>query len=497
MTGTWYSYTGTNSNSYGEYRYASLYTEGFFGEDLIKNLITAGFAYDEDYGDYVSGSGDVEVDVHEGANYTELGVYGPYTEPEWPEDDVAELVDSIVPGTETVVPSIEGTQYEVDDSWYNSIFVYSEDDITEDYIKILTTAGWTKLTDDKYLSPDKDVVVALYYSSYSEFLQIAIMVYDPDAFTWPAEDLADLLDAIVSGTETVLPALDGYEYDIWSETELDIYAAEDITDDYAEVLLKAGWTLIDDDTYLSPDEDIIVELYFDSYYGCLEVLFDAYEAPEPLAEWPTEEVAKINANATNDTLPAYTGTNNGFYFIDNSNGSAVVVLVDEGNEDDAKAAYMQILLDAGYTYDSDEECYFSENYEIVVRISDGAPGSFTIEFACIALLDAFPVDKINEFLEDYDLGFTFDDGTVFPGEQFYFEEDVYNFYGYEYHYANVYIMGDYFDEYTTLLEGIILDAGYEFYTSTFGDDYYSNDDYHEIYIVYDEDNDITIISFYE
>ena len=121
--------------------------------------------------------------------------------------------------------------------------------------------------------------------------------------------------------------------------------------------------------------------------------------------WPATEVATVAA-ATNDTVPAFTGTNRGFFF--NESEGAVYVYVETGTENTAKDAYIQTLTGAYYVTNGTYEGYpryASKNHEINVIVGcdpNKYPGMISILVQPIRVV-AWPTDTIATKLGEQDI----------------------------------------------------------------------------------------------
>ena len=117
-------------------------------------------------------------------------------------------------------------------------------------------------------------------------------------------------------------------------------------------------------------------------------------------------------------------------------------------------------------------------------------GYFTVSLAYIPFLEAFPVDAVNDFLDEYGLGFSISAelAAELPGEKFTSEEGVYWFYPYIQ--VTVY-GGDFVDDYIALFADTFDAAGYE----EVEEGYYANAAEDCVQFMYDEDSNSTIIVF--
>ena len=262
---------------------------------------------------------------------------------------------------------------------------------------------------------------------------------------------------------------------------------------YTTILGTANWTPgAAENTFISPNEDILIELAAKSSW--LEIYIRAYEKPAPV--WPAESVAAALGDEVTDTLPAFEGECEGFNFLSDAYGTAVMVTVGEGNEEAAITAYQGTLTTAGYKFNEEDEYYYSANNQILVDVYKGTSGSITIAFMANPHSSEFPLNKVNAFLTEYDLGFTLTQGLPdASGEGYTLTTGVY----YSYHYMVVTVNGNQLDSYVAALTPIVTAAGYELDEENSDETFYDfvNEDYHEVQIEYNADKDTTDVVFFE
>ena len=134
-----------------------------------------------------------------------------------------------------------------------------------------------------------------------------------------------------------------------------------------------------------------MELYYSADYNAIALTIYAYmSAPDIIpgttyTSWPATQIAIMLGGDIEDTVPAYTGANNGFQLLDDYYGMAVVVLVEEGTESAGASAYLKTLTDADYVLNGTtkigDDRYVSPNEEIYVSVFPAAtPGTITIYF---------------------------------------------------------------------------------------------------------------------
>ena len=345
--------------------------------------------------------------------------------------DFAEDVAYYYFNSEEVLPEMEAWYYEIDDS-YLCIICYGEFDSDHaDYAELLYYSGWDVLDDkDSYgyyvaVSPDGAYQVAfLAYPDDGEmyiyiepvgFWNDALIAnffnkYGFDPFDIPAFECDGAQYQLVEDDNNELYASLGY--DEYINASMYIYGPEaDDFENYLEVLADAGWIVTQSGEYeyyaqlFIEDEGVAyIEVSFDDY-----VIVTIYAAlgDLPVAEWPADEIAEALGDSVEDEVPPYEGDNNGFYFLNDTYGYAVQVLLDPGMEEDALEYYAEALGDAGYIeYGPDaygDMQYISLNDQILVCPYIGTSGSITISFKKFNL---FPVDSANEAIQNLADGIT-------------------------------------------------------------------------------------------
>ncbi len=500
------------------YAEVDAYGEATLIDDFAAILTDAGW-YDSDSG-FISPDSDIIVSLKYNSSYgcVEVVIEG-YEAPAatWPEDDVAAIVEAVVPGSETVVPPFVGGEsyvvyadaYDAELYGYGEIDITGDPDLIDDYIATLLDAGWTAINDSDFVSPAEDIMIEVVYDEEYDLIEVFIAPYTPVITEWAgvAEGLADIVEALVPGSTTVIPALDGADkYEIYVgadkvETkgygELDIYGDETLEDDYIAILLEANWTETDDG-YVSPNKDILLEVGYNDWYGCLEVVIKKYVAPA--TAWPTADIATLLGDKVTDTVPAYAGEATGYRILNDAYGKGVQVLVEEGTEEDAIAAYETTLLDANYTKNGDY--YVSPNGQLTISLYVGTPGSFTIDITVDPFLEAvktFPATELATFLTTYDLGFSLDTlPDTAAGKGYIVSTGMAD--GADYHYFSITVSGNAFAAYDAIIYPLVTAAGYEYnasYSTANHIVYLNADNWHEVDVVYNTTANTTSVVFYE
>ena len=363
-------------------------------------------------------------------------------------------------------------------------------------------ASWDVVDEGTYYSAKKEVVtdyeasVFFMYNAAAEQItyQVNLGLSKKQITSWPAADVAALVQALVPGSTTVVPALEGGDsYEWYYSDELDVYGESTLLTTYESILTTALWTAgEDEDSFVSPAQDILIELYYRSSLGCLEITFSKYIAPS--TTWPAEQIAALLPGAT-DVLPAYEGEATGFQVLDDQYGTAVVVNLPDGvQESEAIASYNATLATALYVTNYGYQ--LSPNSQIAVTdIYVGTTGSITIEFQGIKVLAAFPLAEVNSFLTTYDLGFSLESAlTDLSGKGFM----VYQTYNGEYHGYHLEINGNQLDDYDTAISAL-LPSGYALSGSSTSTKkiYFNSTNYHEVDIYYESTRDVTHVTFWE
>ncbi len=182
LTGTWYALAKDNTMEDGVTTYKSLvlYTEGLFGDALIANLEAAGLTYNAMYGIYTDAEGAVEIQVHEGIDYSVIAIYGPTSAPDYTEAGLLALDPELVKVTGFPMADVQGIfgmsgenvpfaavneagewyEHVKAGQGYSSILLIAFGDHTEEAIQNLEAAGFT------YLSTQK-VYYKTFYSDYA------------------------------------------------------------------------------------------------------------------------------------------------------------------------------------------------------------------------------------------------------------------------------------------------------------------------------------------
>ena len=273
----------------------------------------------------------------------------------------------------------------------------------------LLTAGFVYDAEyDCFFSPTQDVEADIHQGDdYTRLSVYGPYIVQTD---WPTEDAAAIIEALVPGSTTVLPALEADEFDVYVGAEdvsyygygeIDAYGESTLLETYQEALTDANWTANDAGAYVSPAEDIKVELNYASSYGCLEIVIKAC-----VVLWPTDEVAaavaKIVPDCT-DTVPAIEGAEKykvyasdawiEYYGSIEIDVSGPATLVDD---------YKDILADANWTNDATQ--FSSPNKQLMITLAYSTSYGLEITVAPYAEPEpVYPAETIAQFLKDHEI----------------------------------------------------------------------------------------------
>lgn len=258
-----------------------------------------------------------------------------------------------------------------------------------------------------------------FYAEIDEEDGFSAQAFDPYFYSWPADGIAAFFEdwdatpftVPTIDVENTYYAFEEDQYNVWYYIlEMEDYinaslvayecSQSDFTT-YYNKLDAAGWELEEQtsegETYYVCTLNIEnvgvarMELYYAADYEAISLTIYAYmSAPDIIpgttyTSWPAIQIATMLGSSVKDTVPEYTGTNNGFQLLDDYYGMAVVVLVDKGTEEAGAAAYVAALPTAGYVLDGKtaigDDRYVSPNEEIYVSVFPAAtPGTITIYF---------------------------------------------------------------------------------------------------------------------
>lgn len=388
------------------YYYGQVIVYGGVVADYCSTLEGAGFevAYDETNECYTAHKDDLAIDVYEYPTYMGLGFYT-YVAPaaEWPADLVAALLDG---KTEVEIPEAEGTSFVVEPLtgfYFGSITISGGD--MDAYLSSLESAGFSVVWDTKYQCyvAAKDNLLMDIGANPKVEGEFQMLLYLKAAF--PTADVAAAVEALVPGSETVIPEFEAEEYQLQDVRyyigAFILYAVGDssLLNEYVGILDEAGWAVgeLEEGVYgaVSPAEDIMLQIDYNSSKGYLEVYIMTYTKPS--SEWPTDDVAALVESIEADgTVPAADGLSFTCYEAQGYYPPQINVGVEEGTSEAAIAAYIADLKDAGfflvmssYGYDY----YAEEGKTLALCIYAYDDSEFIIELGCLASPAVKPVTE--------------------------------------------------------------------------------------------------------
>ena len=344
--------------------------------------------------------------------------------PGWTTDEVA-LMSAHLYGE--VLPYTGSSESVVDyDAEYDMITITGGDVDIDEYQTALLASAYELVGEDegvyaveKPVSTSAGTRFVYVYVEDDEDDGFSLQAFDPYYYSWPTEAIAAFFEDY-EATSFDVPTIDAEgayfafqedPYNIWyfflemeDYVNANLVAYECSQSDFTTYYNKldaAGWELeeqtSDGETYYVCTLNIEnvgvarMELYYSASYEAISLTIYVYmSAPDIIpgttyTSWPAIQIATMLGSSVKDTVPEYTGTNNGFQLLDDYYGMAVVVLVDKGTEEAGAAAYVAALPTAGYVLDGKtaigDDRYVSPNEEIYVSVFPAAtPGTITIYF---------------------------------------------------------------------------------------------------------------------
>ena len=268
------------------------------------------------------------------------------------------------------------------------------------------------------------------YAEFDEEDGFYAEAYDPYVYSFPSDALAAFFDDY-EATPFDVPAIDGADYYQFYEDDYNfLYLMFEMEDSINATLAGFGCTADDFTAYLGSLtaagwEYEAQEYNGSTYYEC-ELETDAGVAhmdamyssdleaigltiyaymtaadinPDTTYEtWPASIVAQLLGSEVTDVLPPYAGDNNGFQILNDSYGTAVLVLVEDGTETAARDAYKETLKAANFTENGvdgyGDQIFLSPNEQFEVTPYFGTTGSMTIAFEAVKQAAAWPTDSV-------------------------------------------------------------------------------------------------------
>ena len=184
-------------------------------------------------------------------------------------------------------------------------------------------------------------------------------------------------------------------------------------------------------------------------------------------------------------------------------------LMGDGLEEDG---YFGLLFEAGwnltnYVFNDDGTSEFEwfmqvGDYDAYIYILDNLATEDYVEFEFYATehvepaveVDEFPLDLVNAFLTQYELGFQLETGLpqLLGGEGYTYKTGSNG----GYHFFRVEIDGNNYEAWVEALDALLTANGYTQKTASYGV-YYANEDDHQVSIGYDSTNEVTFVVFWE
>ena len=342
--------------------------------------------------------------------------------------DYGEYVAYMAFSSDVVVPAFEADYYQIDED-SSAIYCYVNSETAEaDYTEILTNAGWDLSTgideETGYLSAvSPDGRYMIYYSYLEQYGDLDIC-FAP-LKTWNSS-LVEQFYTKYGTNHVAVPTLDidGGKYQFVEPEANDeyfqnghiemiyakLYIYNATTDDltnYVSALRTALWTVSGLDNFYNAKYQIgtsgfqRIEIQFKADDNMIEITFYAKLDDIPNSDFPSATVATLLGSDITDKLPVYEGENEGFSVLNDLYGTAVVVEVPDGvDEEECANAYDAILVEYGYSYDENSGYYLSPLGQIVVKVYVGTSGSFTIEFG-VAPQSSWPTNRVQRFISEY------------------------------------------------------------------------------------------------
>ena len=353
-----------------------------------------------------------------------------------------------------------GNEIYIEFTFLNGLNLVDDFKLAKDFYKL---NGIKDVKIPKFETAAEELAITIYYSSAYETLRY--YYYGPDR-----EEL-----------ETYAESLGDYGYR---------YGEAEYAEDYLVKYKKTrAWFEIQD---------------YINYGGSVRFIF--YIGPEEYFDFPADRVVDFLSDTVEVSptiFPAYpTGDNTTFEYDDSWadywGGCDVYVY---GTDEDAVATYIERLQDNGWTITLEDEGDYVLNhagdgtYDVQLQIIDYLSyGYIDIFVAPVEHVpepehaDTFPLDELNAFLEEYDLGFTLEEALPEGSEGVGFEYNTAIRGGYAF--FQVITEGDVASEWNTALNPILTTAGY-----TYSNGYYSNAVDHQVVI--GTEGGLTYVTFWE
>ena len=300
----------------------------------------------------------------------------------WPTTDVAQYT-KFVTGYDVEIPAYNKA-YKVDIDTtdmilegYFGIYCYTDCDSNpeETYSNILKNKGWeveSEKVENFYNAYDPDYKVWLNFGYDLEIQDFEIYVTKCEKTKWPEQQIANYLQILVPGTQTVIPKFEAYTtkvnfYDssLIRAIAINAYGFSDtIIEDYKTTLTNEGWAITYNDyskEWNAISKDGLVELHFYIDSSKVEFNVDVLEATVPVKNWPYQEIENVitDMGATGEVIP-FRGECTGFAVQPDWLPPVVQIFCSKSQQESYANEYNQALLDLGYKEVKnswDEDCY--------------------------------------------------------------------------------------------------------------------------------------------
>ena len=448
--------------------------------------------------------------------YFYLNVYNVYAY-EWPKADIADILEEF--GSTAEVPEFFAERYYVNTRYmyngYAGIYCFTDNaDAEADFSLLLETANYhiyDGVDEDGYFyadAPTDDLWVEWAYNAIDGYL--IIYLNKMTKAEWPADDVAELVESLVPGSETVIPAFpDKHEFSVYDwlfEIDVEDVDSEAFTS-YGKILEDAKWVkefaevIPSDDPdyddeygayYTSPKGDLVIMLTWNSYYG-LEIHL---ELPPEYNAWPEAKIKEIKDEyQVTDLIPAINDARAFDILYDDYYDEYTIVayLADGYSTLEVVKTYFINLESFGFIYDKFNNIMNSPNCQFGLVI-EYAPGVIEINFVDPTYCEEFPLVYINSWLDYFGFGFNLDKALSISTDGCFLTEDEILWWDL----LTLITSGDYFDEYVAAFDKAVEGLGYEKYVDTDEVDYQLVDDNDVEYffiVGYDETLDATYIEF--
>lgn len=324
---------------------------------------------------------------------------------EWPTNQISEYTKAVT-GYDVEIPAYDKAyKIEVDTTemvleGYFGIYCYTDCDSNpeETYSTILRNKGWeveSEKIENFFNAYDPDYKVWLNFAYDSEIGDFEIYVTKCEKTKWPAKDIADAVQLIAPGTQTVIPEFKAYTtvatyYSLYGVLAINGYGfADTIISDYKQILQNLSWEVSFNNNSnewegVSPDKNIELHFYIDESRA--EINVDVMKHAIIVTGWPEEQIASaIEEMEAIGTVPKYIGGNQKSFAYSSDMFGYIVVVHLKDNIDETKEAenYINYLITLGYNdvgTDGVDRYYALPGTTVGITAYYGSAGTFTIAF---------------------------------------------------------------------------------------------------------------------